>query len=132
MAFPHVGPAACAAVLAGATLETVPVAGRVGLGGSRFVEQSAQVDEVLLGSEYLLEVGGAPFGDEGARCHGHVGLASCGDREETDNGMSDYAGGESDLQETEAQRFLQTTPSVNRTQFSIASRVSSLTRPILL
>jgi hypothetical protein len=47
--FPHVGPSFAAPGLAGPALETVPSAVRVGLSRCRFVQQSAQVDKMLLG-----------------------------------------------------------------------------------
>ena len=56
MPFPHVGPAVAPAVLAGAALEAVVLAGRVGFGGGRLSQQSAQVDEMLLRRGALLEL----------------------------------------------------------------------------
>ena len=74
VALPDVGPAVAAGVLAGATLEAVGVAGRVGLGRGRLAEQAAQVDEVLLGGGALLEFGGPPLFDEPVGRHAIVRL----------------------------------------------------------
>ena len=46
------------------------VAGGIGLGRRGLAEEPAEVDEVLLGGGALLELGGAPFGDELAGCDG--------------------------------------------------------------
>ena len=48
MALPNVGPAIAAGFLARAALEAVVLAGGVGLGGGRLIQQPAQVDEVFL------------------------------------------------------------------------------------
>ena len=69
VALPDVGPPVAPAVLAGALLEAVALARRIGLRGRRLAEHAAQVDEVLLGRGALLEFGGAPLGDELARSH---------------------------------------------------------------
>ena len=45
-------------------LEAVRLAGRIGLGRRRLVQQPAEVDEVLLRRGALLQRGGAPLGDE--------------------------------------------------------------------
>ena len=69
---PDIGPAVAAGVLPGTALEAVCLAGRVGLGRRRLTEQPAQVDEVLLRSRALLQLGGAPLGDKLVRCHGRI------------------------------------------------------------
>ena len=62
---PDVGPALAAAGLGGALLEGEPVAGRVGGDRVGAVEEAAEVVEVGLRGRALLELDGAPLGDEG-------------------------------------------------------------------
>ena len=64
VALPDVGPTLAAGVPAGAAFEAVAFAGGVGVGRRGLAEEPAEVDEVLLGGGALLELGGAPFGDE--------------------------------------------------------------------
>ena len=70
VAFPDVGPAVAAGVLVRAPLKAVRLAGRVRLGRCRLVEQTAQVDEVLLRRRALLQRRDPPLRDEGVRRHG--------------------------------------------------------------
>ena len=67
---PDIGPAVPAPGLGGALLKSEPGAGRVGLRGGGLVQQSAEVDEVLLGGGALLEGDALPFGDELGGGHG--------------------------------------------------------------
>ena len=67
---PHVGPAVDTGLLAGALLEAVGLAGRVGLGRRRLSEEPAQVDEVLLRGGAFLQLRRPPLGDEFTRGHG--------------------------------------------------------------
>ena len=69
VALPDIRPAVPARILASAPLEAVRLAGRVGLGRSRLAEHPAKVDEVLLRCGALLQLGGAPLGDELLRFH---------------------------------------------------------------
>jgi hypothetical protein len=69
-ALPDVGPAFAAAGLGGALLEAIALAVGVGLRRGGLVEQTAQVEEVLLGGGALLEGGALPLGDELVRGHG--------------------------------------------------------------
>ena len=73
---PHVGPTVAASILAGAALEAIAVASRIGFGRRWLAEQPAEVDEVLLRRRAFLELRRPPFGDELTRCHGvsHTGL----------------------------------------------------------
>ena len=64
VAFPDVGPTVAARVLPRAALEAVVLAGRVGFGGSRLIQQPAQVDEVLLRRRPLLKLRRPPLRDE--------------------------------------------------------------------
>ena len=72
---PHIRPAVAAGLPAGALLEAVGVAGRIGLGRRRLVQEPAQVDEVLLRGRALLQLRRPPLGDEVAWFHGmdHAG-----------------------------------------------------------
>ena len=79
VAFPDVGPAVTARVLPGAAFEAIRRAGRVGLGRRRFIQQSAEVEEVLLRRRPLLQRGIAPLRNEGVRRHAEV-LAGRGSR----------------------------------------------------
>ena len=64
VAFPDVGPALAARVLARAALETIGLAGWVGFSRRRLIQQPAEVDEVLLRTGTLLQRRGAPLGNE--------------------------------------------------------------------
>ena len=77
VALPHVGPTAAARVLARAALEAIMLAGGVVFGWRRLAEQPAQVDEVLLRRRALLELDGAPLGDELVRRQGATRARIC-------------------------------------------------------
>ncbi|MTV33277.1 hypothetical protein GJ654_20070 [Rhodoblastus acidophilus] len=68
-ALPDVGPAVAAGRLAGATLESEPFAGRIGVSRPRLAEHGAQVVEMALSRRTLFQLGGFPFGDKGFRRH---------------------------------------------------------------
>ena len=80
VALPDVRPVVAARVLARASLEAVPLAGRIGLDRRRLAQQPAQVDEVLLRGRALLQLGGPPLGDELVRRHAAVLARGCRDR----------------------------------------------------
>ena len=69
VAFPDVGPAVTACVLPGAAFKAIRRARWVGLGRRRFVQQPAEVKEVLLRRRPLLQRGIAPLRNEGVRRH---------------------------------------------------------------
>ena len=64
VALPDVGPASAAGVPAGAALEAVVFAGGIRLGRRGLAEEPAEIDEVLLRGGALLQLRGAPLGDE--------------------------------------------------------------------
>ena len=68
VALPDVGPAVAAGVPA-CPLEVVRLTRWVGLGRRRLVQQTAQVDEVLLGRRTLFQLRGSPLRDELVRRH---------------------------------------------------------------
>ena len=74
--FPHIGPAGAARVFARAALETVAFAGRVVLRRRRLVQESAQVDEMLLRGRAFLQHRRPPLGDELSRRHAVTNPAS--------------------------------------------------------
>ena len=69
VALPDVGPAVAAGVPARSSLEAVRLTRRVGIGRRRLVQQTAQVDEVLLRRRALLQLRGPPLRDELVRRH---------------------------------------------------------------
>ena len=75
-ALPDIGPAVAAAVLLGSALEAKRLAGGVGLGGRRVVEDMAQVKKVLLRGGTLLQLHLAPFGDESGYGHSADSVAA--------------------------------------------------------
>ena len=66
---PHVRPTFATGVLERATLEAVVITLGIGLGRSRFAQQPAQVDEVLLRRGALLQLRGVPLRNELIRNH---------------------------------------------------------------
>ena len=68
-AHPDVGESLTAGALGRALFEAVPGSVRVGLGRSRLAEHAAEINEMLLSRQLLLEPGGTPLGHELLRGH---------------------------------------------------------------
>ena len=66
---PDIGPALAPAGLAGAFLEAEPGAFGVGLGRAVDADQGAEVEEVLLGGLFFLELYAIPLADKVVRSH---------------------------------------------------------------
>ena len=88
--FPHVRPAVFAGVLSRAALEAIPLARGVVFRRRGLAEQTAKVEEVLLGRRALFQLGSLPLGDELVRGH-PLGPSSRSERsaQGTDSGGSD-------------------------------------------
>ena len=69
VAFPDIGPAAAAGVFARAALKAVALPAGVVFRRRRFIQQPAQVDEVLLRGRALVQFRRVPFGYELLRFH---------------------------------------------------------------
>lgn len=63
-AFPHVGRAFAAKGFRDGHFKAIERAGGIGLDVGGFVEEAAEIDDVLLGGGTFVEGGGSPFGDE--------------------------------------------------------------------